>query len=182
MTMIDDYINPQDNALVQRAARLAEYAHRDQRRDWTGAPYFRHVEEVATVLWMVGQPAVVVAAGYLHDTLEDTALDPTVIALETSEDVLRYVREVTNPADKDKFPESTRAERRAMNTSHLFNASWQGKTLKLADILANCRDVRRHSRFGTAYIEEKLEYLRLVPGGHSKLRQYVYSFILGEPV
>ena len=63
-----------ERELIQRAYRVAEEAHREQRRH-SGEPYI-------TIVWRSGQhpgrparvPAEVVAAGLLHDTVEDTTV------------------------------------------------------------------------------------------------------------
>ena len=46
--------------------------HRGQRREVDGAPFIVHPLEVASLLYFVGAPDTVVAAGVLHDVIEDT--------------------------------------------------------------------------------------------------------------
>jgi guanosine-3',5'-bis(diphosphate) 3'-pyrophosphohydrolase len=62
-----------DRELVQRAYRVAEEAHREQKRN-SGEPYINHCLAVATILTDLRVPPEVVAAGLLHDTVEDTAV------------------------------------------------------------------------------------------------------------
>lgn len=59
--------------LVRNAYVLAEQAHRGQtrKRDGGTVPYIMHPVAVAHRLAQLGQPAEVVAAGVLHDTVED---------------------------------------------------------------------------------------------------------------
>ena len=66
-----------DSTLISRAAEFAARAHAGQTRRGSDAPYFTHVEAVARrvqELCDCGQadPAMV-AAAYLHDTMEDCA-------------------------------------------------------------------------------------------------------------
>jgi guanosine-3',5'-bis(diphosphate) 3'-pyrophosphohydrolase len=60
-----------DRELVQRAYRVAEEAHREQKRN-SGEPYISHCLAVANILADLRVPPEVIAAGLLHDTVEDT--------------------------------------------------------------------------------------------------------------
>ncbi len=62
-----------DRELIQRAYRVAEEAHREQKRH-SGEPYINHCLAVASILADLRVPPEVVAAGLLHDTVEDTAI------------------------------------------------------------------------------------------------------------
>jgi len=62
-----------DRELIQRAYRVAEEAHREQKRN-SGEPYINHCLAVATILADLRVPPEVVAAGLLHDTVEDTTI------------------------------------------------------------------------------------------------------------
>ena len=62
-----------DRELIQRAYRVAEEAHREQKRH-SGEPYINHCLAVASILADLRVPPEVVAAGLLHDTVEDTTI------------------------------------------------------------------------------------------------------------
>jgi GTP diphosphokinase / guanosine-3',5'-bis(diphosphate) 3'-diphosphatase len=62
-----------DRELIQRAYRVAEEAHREQKRH-SGEPYINHCLAVASILADLRVPPEVVAAGLLHDTVEDTTV------------------------------------------------------------------------------------------------------------
>src|SRR5512141_1810313 len=62
-----------DRDLIQRAYRVAEEAHKDQKRH-SGEPYINHCLAVASILADLRVPPEVVAAGLLHDTVEDTTV------------------------------------------------------------------------------------------------------------
>ncbi|HEY9527608.1 MAG TPA: bifunctional (p)ppGpp synthetase/guanosine-3',5'-bis(diphosphate) 3'-pyrophosphohydrolase [Anaerolineales bacterium] len=62
-----------DRELIQRAYRVAEEAHREQKRH-SGEPYINHCLAVASILADLRVPPEVVAAGLLHDTVEDTSI------------------------------------------------------------------------------------------------------------
>jgi GTP pyrophosphokinase len=65
-----------DRELIQRAYQVAEEAHRPQKRH-SGEPYINHCIAVASILSELKVPPEVIAAGLLHDTVEDT---PTTLA------------------------------------------------------------------------------------------------------
>ena len=62
-----------ERELIQRAYRVAEEAHREQKRH-SGEPYINHCLAVASILADLRVPAEVVAAALLHDTVEDTTI------------------------------------------------------------------------------------------------------------
>lgn len=57
--------------LVKAAQSTAEVAHRGQ-VDRSGAPYLGHPRRVAETLQSQGYSADIIAAGWLHDVIEDT--------------------------------------------------------------------------------------------------------------
>ncbi len=62
---------PVDQDLIQRAYKLAARAHARQKRA-SGEPYINHCIAVAEILADLRMPAPVIAAGLLHDVVEDT--------------------------------------------------------------------------------------------------------------
>jgi GTP pyrophosphokinase len=67
------HISHQDRALIERAYRRAEAAHSGQKRR-SGEPYIQHCLAVAKILAELNMPAAAIAAGLLHDTVEDTGV------------------------------------------------------------------------------------------------------------
>ncbi len=76
-----DHYSLADRELIKRAYNLAEEAHRPQKRA-SGEPYITHCLAVASILAELQVPAAVVAAGLLHDTVEDTPV--TLADLQTN--------------------------------------------------------------------------------------------------
>jgi GTP pyrophosphokinase len=83
-----------DRDLITRAYALAYVAHEGQTR-FSGEPYFIHVAEVGYSLATIGMDAQTVAAGLLHDTMEDAGTPAAQIEKEFGTDVLLLVRGVT---------------------------------------------------------------------------------------
>jgi GTP pyrophosphokinase len=89
----DDY-TPADRELIQRAYRTADKAHAGQKRA-SGEPYVNHLLAVAAILAEYSMPAEVVAAGLLHDTIEDTSVTAEDLKRDFSDGVVNLVRGVT---------------------------------------------------------------------------------------
>jgi len=73
LAQLPEYYNLADRELVQRAYRVAKKAHRRQKRA-SGEPYVTHCLAVASILSELHVPTAVIAAGLLHDTVEDTKI------------------------------------------------------------------------------------------------------------
>ena len=90
-----------DASLVERAYAFAERVHGGQRR-LSGEPYIIHPVYVASILTEIGIDAPTIAAGLLHDTVEDckdVTLD--VIRQEFGEEVAMLVDGVTKLSQLD---------------------------------------------------------------------------------
>jgi len=85
---------PADQDLLQRAYHFAAKAHKGQKRV-SGEPYINHCLAVAIILAELHVPPVVVAAGLLHDTVEDTSVTLQDLLSEFGEDVAKLVDGVT---------------------------------------------------------------------------------------
>lgn len=83
-----------DVALVSAAYEFAKEAHKDQKR-FSGDNYFVHPAEVGFLLAEAGMDAQTIAAGLLHDTIEDAAVKPATIEEKFGPEVLRLVEGVT---------------------------------------------------------------------------------------
>jgi len=86
--------SPADRELVERAYRLAEQAHAGQKRA-SGEPYVNHCVAVANILLEMRVPASVIAAGLLHDTVEDTAIRLEDIQRDFGSEITMLVDGVT---------------------------------------------------------------------------------------
>ncbi|PJH75614.1 MAG: (p)ppGpp synthetase, partial [Anaerolineae bacterium CG_4_9_14_0_8_um_filter_58_9] len=89
----ENYTNS-DRDVVQRAYRVAERAHAGQKRA-SGEPYINHCLAVASTLADLQMPAEVVAAGLMHDTVEDTAVKLDDLVRDFGEVIAKLVDGVT---------------------------------------------------------------------------------------
>lgn len=127
-----------DFNLLIRALRFAASKHRGQRRlDIHASPYINHPIAVLSILTEEGgvlEPAVLCAA-VLHDTVEDT--ETTAEELESL--FGPRVRDIVMAVSDDKT--LPKAERKRLQIIHAAGASYEARLVKLADKIANLRDL-----------------------------------------
>lgn len=125
-----------DLELVTKAANYAAHAHRAHRRkDAEATPYVNHLTEVANLLARAGSSAAVIAAGYLHDTIEDVGVTYAMLAAEFSDEIADLVLSVT---DDERLP---KAERKRLQVERAALAGTGMAALKLADKISNVRSL-----------------------------------------
>lgn len=83
-----------DIALVKKAYNFAEKAHAEHKR-MSGEPYFNHLFATAKNIAELGMGATTIAAGFLHDSIEDTGVTPEEIEKEFGKEILFLVEGVT---------------------------------------------------------------------------------------
>jgi (p)ppGpp synthase/HD superfamily hydrolase len=86
-----------DISLVDRAIGFAARAHEGQRRKTGGVPYIAHPVGVAMILQKMGCEETVIAAGLLHDTVEDTKATMEDILSNFGDEVADIVKGCTEP-------------------------------------------------------------------------------------
>lgn len=86
--------NPADRDLILRAYKVAEESHAKQSRA-SGEPYVNHCLAVAAILTEMHVPTPVIAAGLLHDTVEDTDITIEDIRRDFGEQISILVGGVT---------------------------------------------------------------------------------------
>lgn len=126
----------QDVLTIARALDFAARKHVHQRRKGKAAePYINHLAEVARLLAEAtdGLDANLVAAGLLHDTIEDQGVTHAELASEFSRDVADLVREITDDKSLDK------AVRKRLQVVHAPHKSGRARMLKIADKTSNLR-------------------------------------------
>lgn len=120
---------------VDQAKRYAEQMHQGQVRKLTGKPYFSHVENVASILLKAGFSEELIAAGYLHDIVEDTPVTLEEIESIFGAEIARLV--ASNTEDKSLSWE----ERKRHTIDSAAAASLQEKCLLAADKLDNIKSI-----------------------------------------
>ena len=118
------------------ALLVASEAHRDQRRkDSVGTPYINHPIFVGTIVSSVSNDKGIIAAAYLHDVIEDTALTEEYLRKLFSDRIVDIVLEVT---DDKSLPKATR---KLAQIAHAPKLSYGAANVKVADKFANIEDL-----------------------------------------
>ena len=86
--------SPEDIELIKRAYDFAARAHEGRTR-YSGDPYLVHLATVAKMLAEIGMGAQTVAAGLLHDSVEDTSVTAEEIKEQFGEEIYFLVQGVT---------------------------------------------------------------------------------------
>lgn len=175
--------------LEDRALAFATAAHGEQKRKYTGAPYIEHPIRVAELVRGAGGTEEMIAAAYLHDVVEDVSLEKikeagalqnyVLVLVPTSErdakltyirfifghiiaSLVEMVTDISLPGD------GNRKARKQKDLEHLAQASPEGKTIKLADLIDNSKDIAKNDPdFAKVYMREKAALLpHLSEGNH----------------
>ncbi|KAL5755562.1 hypothetical protein ACOSQ2_020308 [Xanthoceras sorbifolium] len=126
---------------VIKAFYEAEKAHRGQMRA-SGDPYLQHCVETAVFLAMIGANSTVVAAGLLHDTLDDSFLSYDYIFRTFGAGVADLVEGVSKLSQLSKFARENNTANKTveadrLHTMFLAMADARAVLIKLADRLHN---------------------------------------------
>src|SRR5262245_317543 len=144
---------------TRAALAFADRYHSGQRREVDGAPFVTHPLEVAGLLEEAGYPDRVVAAGVLHDTLEDTEATRDDLAREFGDDVADLVMAVTDdPAIVDH------RERKEALRGQVAGAGPEALAIYAADKVSKARELRLRASRG-----------RFDRDAHGKLEHYERS-------
>ena len=156
-----------DISLVEKAYRIAYDSHEGQMRK-SGEPYIIHPLSVAIILAELELDKETIAAGLLHDVLEDTIMTEKEMEEEFGKEVVLLVDGVTklkhlhftdnikNPKDKN----ADRLEMQAENLRKMFLAMAKDIRvimIKLADRLHNMRTLQHQSVEGQQRIARETQ-------------------------
>jgi len=161
--------------LIERARAFATRAHQriDQRRKYSGQPYDVHLRAVADLVASVSEDPETVAAAWLHDVVEDTAVTLDDLQREFGPGVQSLVEQLT---DVSRPSHGNRAARKEVDRQHTSRASPRAKTVKLADLIDNCQDITRHDpRFARVFLQEMEALLAVLGEGDERLLQRARS-------
>jgi (p)ppGpp synthase/HD superfamily hydrolase len=161
--------------LTRAALDFAAREHAGQTRDIDSIPFVTHPVEVACLLHEAGYSDEVVAAGVLHDVIENTDVDRSELAGRFGGEVATLVAAVSDdPAIGD------RAERKAALREQVAQAGEYAAAIFAADKVSKARELRaraRHGRFQRTdevkldHYQASLEMLSDLIPGHPLVEQ-----------
>jgi (p)ppGpp synthase/HD superfamily hydrolase len=124
-----------DSDLATAALRFARRAHLGQYRKQTGEQYVEHPIAVARLLAESGYDGALIAAAYLHDTVEKTSIELEEIQERFGPDVGGLVGCLSEDPDIDGYGERKRALRHG-----ILESGGDPVVIYAADRVANMRD------------------------------------------
>lgn len=145
ITYCQSYLHNEDNLnLIKKAYDVAKKKHEGQFRK-SGDPYIQHPVEVAYILATLHAGPDTIAAGLLHDVLEDTDMSKEEMAATFNKDVAEIVDGVTKIS---KLKYMTKEKALAHNHEKLLLAMAKDIRVilvKIADRLHNMRTIQFHN-------------------------------------
>lgn len=131
-----------DLSTIEKAYKVAKEAHKDQKRK-SGEPYIIHPLCVAIILAELELDLESIAAGLLHDVIEDTAIDEKELEKEFGTEIVLLVDGVTKLTNLNYSAD--KVELQAENLRKMFLAMAKDIRvilIKLADRLHNMRTMQ----------------------------------------
>ena len=134
------YFNDKDKNIIDKAINFSEKAHKNQIRK-SGDPFVTHPREVAKILTTIKFDASGIAAGLLHDIIEDTDISISEITETFGDQISELVQGLTKIS---KFSLKINKQKLGENYRKLILASSKDLRvilIKLADRLHNMRTI-----------------------------------------
>ncbi|MEW8027104.1 MAG: HD domain-containing protein [Candidatus Thiodiazotropha sp.] len=165
-------MNGPELKLLIKTLAFATQKHRHQRRkDIEASPYINHPITLVDILVNEGEITDLdtLIAALLHDTIEDTDATVEEIEAEFGQAIADIVMEVTDDGNLPKL------ERKALQIKHAPDLSYKAKLVKLADKIANLRDIDKSPPAGwtlqrsQAYFDWAKEVIDGLRGTHETL-------------
>lgn len=180
-------------SIVEKAREFAITAHGEQKRKYNGEPYWKHLEEVADLVslfctsewWYHYARAYrhdgyfrdsLIAAAWLHDTVEDTFVTFDDLGHHFGAEItglVSWLTDVSQPHD------GNRTTRKEIDRRHIAKAPPAAKTVKLADLISNARNISAlDPDFARVYMREKASLLLVLSEGHPDLYKTALRIVL----
>jgi GTP pyrophosphokinase len=144
-------LSPNDRELIERAYELAEVAHSSQKRA-SGEPYIQHSLTVAQILADLRLDSATIAAGLLHDVVEDSVVTIEDLRQDFGDEVTSLVDGVTKLSQIDRLSQMAHRglqDEEAESLRKMFLAMADDVRvvlIKLADRLHNMRTLESLSQ------------------------------------
>lgn len=152
--------------MEEEVLKFATEAHGDQQRKYTKEPYIEHPLRVAATVKSVPHTPEMIYAAYLHDVVEDTHVPLEEIKKRFGKVVALLVWELTDEFTKENYRHLNRRQRKKKEVARQATISNPAKTIKLADVIDNTRDIVKNDRnFAKKYIPEISALTEVLQGG-----------------
>ncbi|SEJ72242.1 hypothetical protein SAMN05216327_11764 [Dyadobacter sp. SG02] len=168
--------------LTERQWALFDYVkemHGEQKRKYTGAPYYTHLLSVADRVEQFVQNGYETEIALCHDLIEDTECSLADLSdklmsigynIEEDEVILAGVDDLTDKYTHDKYPSLNRAQRKELEGARIVASRPIAQTVKYADIIDNMLSLAEHDPgFARVYASEVDGYLWKIDMGNPEL-------------
>ena len=130
----------------------AAHAAVGQKRKYSGDDYIVHPQRVAAIVEKHGGTDEMIAAAWLHDTVEDTDVTLELITKTFGYEIASIVEGLT---DVSLPSDGNRAKRKSIDRMHSASASTEAQFVKCADIIDNSWDIAENDlSFAKVYKSE----------------------------
>ena len=175
--MDTSFLNSQQLQILEFAKKW----HGDQKRKYTGEPYWYHLVNVAKLAHTHNLDNISTCAAILHDLVEDTKMTTKDLLGEL--DLLNFnvgecfaisyfVSQLTSKYSSKEFPNIKRSKRKKLEAERLIQISATAQSLKYCDIIDNCKDIKELDPvFAEKYLAEKRYVLKGMNKGNEELYQ-----------
>jgi (p)ppGpp synthase/HD superfamily hydrolase len=152
-------LNPKQEIFLE----FVKEKHGEQKRKYTGEPYWYHVVTVADITSKFQDGLIEIAFG--HDLLEDTECSESELEakllsigydLLSSDYIIQGIIDLTDVYTPEDYPELNRLQRKNLEAERLANIHPDSQTVKYADIIHNVQSIVEYDKgFAKKYLIEK---------------------------
>lgn len=164
------------NDSQKKLFELVKKWHGDQKRKYTGEPYYNHPLSVAEIASAYCTEFGIIETALCHDVLEDTKFDETDLyngllscgynATEATL-IINHVNDLTDEYTKEKYPNTNRTDRKMLECGRLACCDYLTQSVKYADLIDNTSSiVERDPNFARVYLKEKRQMLKYMTAGN----------------
>ena len=169
----------------QGLLKFVKDCHGDQKRKYTGEPYWHHVVEVAEIVSEYIKDWLVLEIALCHDLFEDTKCDRTALIMSLlgfgygsheASTIANGVFELTDEYTKENYPELNRQQRKLKEAERLSIIKPEVQSVKYADLISNTTSIVNHdTAFAKTYLQENKAILDCMIDGNIDLRTNCYG-------
>lgn len=165
------------NFKQEQFLEFVKQEHGEQKRKYTGEPYWYHCYTVADIVAKYDETAIEIAFG--HDLLEDTdcsdsKLEAALLSigydLLNTDFIVGGIVDLTDIYTADNYPELNRKKRKELEAKRLGTIHPVSQTVKYADLIHNTSSIVKYDPgFAKIYLKEKQEILKYMRAGNKNL-------------
>jgi (p)ppGpp synthase/HD superfamily hydrolase len=161
---------PSDASKIEQNAMIfafEKHSEVNQKRKYSGRHYIVHPAAVADLVRNIDHAPPMLAAAWLHDTVEDTKATLEEVHAMFGQEVYMLVEMLT---DISKPEDGNRKRRKEIDRQHTAKANPPAKTIKLADLIHNSKSIiEKDPGFAKVYLREMRALLEVLKEGDSSL-------------